>query len=148
MSIFYLLDYYFRLKSRADWRRKPSKIGNLHLGYVENYGVCKGLFKDKPKEVLKYQSIFVVCTVLYCIYLMFSRKRSLYQAGWMLIAIGGMGNLWDRAMNGFVTDYMSIDGKLYFNIADIFVFAGACMVFLTEIYDLLAKSKKVKYPEV
>lgn len=138
----WILDFYLRLKAKADWKQQPRRIGPLRLGYVENYGVYKGMFKNQPKKALKYQMIFVLCSVLYTIYIIVRKKAGLYQAGWLLTSIGGMANLYDRIWNGFVTDYASIGGKLYFNIADLLVFAGCVMVVLDEVFSMSVTKRR------
>ena len=138
----WILDFYLRLKAKADWKQQPRRIGPLRLGYVENYGVYKGLLKNQPKKALKYQMIFVLCSVLYTTYIIVRKKTGLYQAGWLLTSIGGMANLYDRIWNGFVTDYASIGGKLYFNIADLLVFAGCVMVVLDEVFSMSVTKRR------
>ena len=138
----WILDFYLRLKAKADWKQQLRRIGPLRLGYVENYGMYKGMLKNQPKKALKYQMIFVLCSVLYTIYIIVRKKTGLYQAGWLLISIGGMANLYDRIWNGFVTDYASIGGKLYFNIADLLVFAGCVMVVLDEVFSMSVTKRR------
>ena len=130
----WILDFYLRLKAKTDWKDRPRRLGPLKLGYVENYGVYKGLLKNQPKKALRYQMIFVLCSVLYTFYIMARKKSRLYQAGWLLTSIGGMANLYDRAWNGFVTDYVSVSGKLYFNIADVLIFAGCALSCLHQLF--------------
>ena len=141
MTLLCFLDHYLRLKARTDWRKKPRKYGKMTLGYVENYGAWKGLMKQHPKKVLKYQTIFVICSILYTGYVILRRKNTLIQVGWLLSSLGGMNNLWDRAVHGYVTDYVSLNEKLYFNIADVFVFIGATLAFLGEFFSMTAKSE-------
>ncbi len=138
----WILDFYLRLKAKADWKQQLRRIGPLRLGYVENYGVYRGLLKNQPRKALKYQTIFVLCSVLYTIYIIVRKKTGLYQAGWLLNSIGGMANLYDRIWNGFVTDYASIGGKLYFNIADLLVFAGCVMVVLDEVFSMSVTKRR------
>ena len=59
-----------------------------------------------------------------------------------MTSIGGMANLYDRIWNGFVTDYASIGGKLYFNIADLLVFAGCVMVVLDEVFSMSVTKRR------
>lgn len=139
MLLLSLLDHYLRLKAKTDWSKKPRSFGKLKLAYVENYGAFKGLMKNHPKQVLKYQAIFVVLCILYSIYVLISKKNTWIQVGWLLTSMGGLSNLWDRAMHGYVTDYLSLNGKLYLNIADIFVFVGLSLVFLGDVFALVAK---------
>ncbi len=135
-----ILDFLLRLKAKADWRERPVKWGRLQFGYVENYGVFHGLLKDQPKRVLKYQLLMVICCVFYTGYVLLTRRSSLSQVGWLLVSIGGLNNLLDRIWNGYVTDYVSVNGKLYFNIADLLVFGGCVIAFLAELLEGMPKT--------
>lgn len=138
MILISVIDHYLRLKAKLDWKTNPKKLGRVHLGYVENKGTFHGLLKESPKTAVKLHALFVACAIFFVFYSVLTRKKTLTQIGWVLAAIGGMSNLWDRAMNGYVTDYFSFDGKLYFNLADFFVFLGVTMIFLSDIFSMTA----------
>lgn len=144
MILISLMDHYLRLKAKLDWKTNPKKLGRLHLGYVENKGSFHGFLKDNPKTVLKLHALFVACSVFFVFYSVIMRKNTLAQIGWVLTSIGGMSNLWDRAMNGYVTDYFSFNGKLFFNIADFFVFIGVTMIFLADIFSVTKEAVRQK----
>lgn len=139
MMFVLLFDHFLRANARLHWQDNPQKIGPLHLGYAENRGAFYGLGKAKPKQILLLQSIFVVCAVLYAAYSFLTGKRKLHQLAWFLIALGGLGNLMERVLYGFVTDYLSLNQKLYFNLADIMVFIGASFALLNEVFTGMLK---------
>lgn len=49
--------------------------------------------------------------------------------GWLLIILGGLLNLTERIVNGYVLDYLPIFGtNIYNNINDYFIFIGGIIV--------------------
>lgn len=110
----------------------------LQFRYGENRGINFGLFGDAPdvmRWVLVVFSILVVLGVLWWI-------RRFQDNRWMTISagflIGGaLGNVVDRIAYGFVVDFLNmsccgINNPYVFNIADIFIFAGAIGLILFE----------------
>lgn len=106
-------------------------IGDVFkLTYVENRGVAFGMFQGM-------QWVFVIITVVMLaavIYLMFKRRpqNKFFYVISALIIGGGIGNLIDRVMYGYVIDYLSLS---FFppvcNFADYCITIG---VFLLAIY--------------
>ena len=111
--------------------------GFFKLVYVENRGVAFGMFKDM-------RWIFVVLTsalLLIIIFYMFKKRPSgkfFYICAGLIIG-GGIGNLIDRVIYGYVIDYLSIS---FFppvcNFADYCITVG---VFLLVIYIFFFSSK-------
>ncbi|WP_050930345.1 signal peptidase II [Aestuariivita boseongensis] len=110
----------------------------LRFRYGENRGINFGLFGDAP-DVLRWVlvgfSILVVVGVSWWIRRFEGNMLMLVSAG-MLIG-GALGNVVDRIAYGFVVDFLNmsccgIDNPFVFNIADIFIFAGAIGLILFE----------------
>lgn len=148
MILLSALDFFLKMKAKADWQDKPKKVGRLHLGYVKNYGVFNGFLNDKPKNVLTFQMIMVTICLAYTFYVVMARKNTVKQIGWLLISLGGLNNFIDRVLNGFVTDYLSLNKKMYFNIADIFVFSGASFAFLADLYETMREKPEIQKEEI
>ena len=110
----------------------------LRFRYGENRGINFGLFGDAPdlvRWVLIAFSIFVVLGVTWWIRRFEGNMLMLVSAG-MLIG-GALGNVIDRIAYGFVVDFLNmsccgIDNPFVFNVADIFIFAGAIGLILFE----------------
>ncbi|MFA7300890.1 MAG: signal peptidase II [Candidatus Shapirobacteria bacterium] len=69
----------------------------------------------------------ILAIVLLVVLLFIWRKDK--SIGWLLIIIGGMFNLIERVVNGYVTDYLPIFGtNIYNNINDYLIFIGGIMV--------------------
>lgn len=110
----------------------------LRFHYGENRGINFGLFGDAPdlvRWVLVAFSILVVIGVTWWIRRFKGNMLMLVSAG-MLIG-GALGNVIDRLAYGFVVDFLNmsccgIDNPFVFNVADIFIFAGAIGLILFE----------------
>ena len=110
----------------------------LNFRYGENRGINFGLFQgdgDASRWILIGLSLAICAVVLVWL----SRGRS---SRWMLIGggllIGGaLGNVIDRLIYGYVLDFLNmsccgIDNPYVFNVADIFIFAGAAALILMD----------------
>ncbi|MCE8547662.1 signal peptidase II [Ruegeria pomeroyi] len=110
----------------------------LTFRYGENRGINFGLFQgdgDASRWILIGLSLAICAVVLVWL----SRGRS---SRWMLIGggllIGGaLGNVIDRLVYGYVLDFLNmsccgIDNPYVFNVADIFIFAGAAALILMD----------------
>ncbi|MFY9212777.1 MAG: signal peptidase II [Aestuariivita sp.] len=110
----------------------------LQFRYGENRGINFGLFGDAPdvmRWVLVVFSILVVLGVLWWIR-RFQDNRWMTMSAGFLIG-GALGNVVDRIAYGFVVDFLNmsccgINNPYVFNIADIFIFAGAIGLILFE----------------
>ncbi len=101
----------------------------LNFTYSHNDGMALGIGSEN------FRWVFICVTVLVCgilIYLMFRPefKNKLYFSSVALIVGGGIGNLIDRVLNGYVVDFLALS---FFppicNFADYCVTAGTiCLV--------------------
>lgn len=76
-------------------------------------------------------------------------KKRLEYAGWVMILAGGIGNLIDRVANGEVVDLFDtlfIEFAV-FNVADIFITVGFCLLLLFYLSEELAARKKKDAPK-
>ncbi len=121
-----------------------SVIDNLlSLTYVENRGVAFGMFSDM-------RWIFVVLTTVMLaiiIFYMFKKRpngKFFYICAGMIIG-GGIGNLIDRVLYGYVIDYLSLS---FFspvcNFADYCITIGTVllMIYILFFSDVVKNSKK------
>ncbi len=103
----------------------------LVFKYGENRGINFGLFQgdtDAARWVLIGISLAISLGVL--IWLLRSApSRIVLLSGGLLIG-GALGNVIDRVLYGYVLDFLNmsccgIDNPFVFNLADVFIFAGA-----------------------
>lgn len=110
----------------------------LNLTYVENYGMAFGMFKN-------CRALFILLTIIIVIYSFCFMKKMKNRSKILNMAIiffigGGVGNLIDRIVHGYVVDFISLSffGPV-FNIADAFITIGA-ITFI--IYVFYSKGKE------
>ncbi len=123
------------------WARNQLAGGNvvvvwnkvLSFAYVENRGAVWGMFQGKY-NILAIISALIIIGILYVMYKMPDTMRYLpLYLTFLLIISGAIGNLIDRVIFGFVTDFIRVDFIDFpvFNVADIFVTVSAfVLVFL------------------
>ena len=107
----------------------------LHLTYVENTGAAFGMMKDARWVFMVTSTLAIIGILGYMIRRVYIKKEKM---PWMealslsLIVGGGIGNMIDRTMLGYVVDM--IDCRFInfavFNVADSFVCIGAGLMIL------------------
>lgn len=123
----------------------PLWKGVLHLTYVENTGAAFGMMKNARWIFLLFSAVAILGIAAYLL-LGYARGRMATTA-LSLIVSGGIGNMIDRLLFGYVVDF--IDFRLInfavFNVADSFVCIGAGLLVLALILDLLRERQQNKH---
>ena len=108
----------------------------LNFRYGENTGINFGLFDD-GSDLMRWVLIGFSLFVVIAVFIWISRKQSsrLMQISAGLLIGGALGNVADRIMYGYVVDFINmsccgINNPFVFNIADVFIFAGALSLIL------------------
>lgn len=96
----------------------------FYLTNIKNQGAFYGLFKDKSKQLLYFNTISVFVLSIIFIFTIKSKKDNLLKLIISFIIGGAVGNIIDRVKRGTVTDFIYIKFKKapIFNIADLFLF--------------------------
>ncbi|MCI5097084.1 MAG: signal peptidase II [Rhodobacteraceae bacterium] len=110
----------------------------LNFRYGENTGINFGLFEggsDTARWVLIGFSL-LVCLVV-AIWVARAHRNALMRLSAGLLIGGALGNVIDRLLYGYVLDFLNmsccgINNPFVFNVADIFIFAGAAGLILFE----------------
>ncbi|OPX84684.1 MAG: Lipoprotein signal peptidase [Pelotomaculum sp. PtaB.Bin104] len=108
----------------------------FYLTYILNPGAAFGL--------LAYQTpLFIAVAILLTVGVLFvyrqlPRDRYLLRSGLALILGGALGNLTDRVRHGFVVDFLDFRIWPVFNLADMAIVAGACLL----VWELLKGDEK------
>ena len=126
-------------------KRKSLSFFNRHLSisYVENSGGPLGIFRGKRWFIIGFSLIIMVGLVLLYYQDLNLSNNFLETLGFILIMSGGVSNLFDRIVYGYVVDYISF--KVFkkhspiFNFADFMIVTGMIML-ITQIFQLLQTS--------
>ena len=107
----------------------------FHLTYVENTGAAFGMMKDARWVFMITSTLAIIGILGYMFHRYYVKKEKLHWAEALslsLIVGGGIGNMIDRTMLGYVVDM--IDCRFInfavFNVADSFVCIGAGVMIL------------------
>ena len=116
----------------------------IHLTYVENTGAAFGMMKDSRWVFMVISSVAIVGILVYLFWKKPTSKLECLSLSF--IVGGGIGNMIDRTLLGYVVDM--IDFRLInfavFNVADSFVCVGAGLLILYLILDMVKASKAEK----
>ena len=116
----------------------------IHLTYVENTGAAFGMMKDQRWLFMIVSTVAIVIMLVY----LFKKKTQpkLENVAISFIVGGGIGNMIDRVLLGYVVDM--IDFRLInfavFNVADSFVCVGAGLLMLYVILSAVKEYKEEK----
>lgn len=115
----------------------------LDFVYSENRGVAFGLFQDGTVFFAISTSIVIIVAAIFLV--KNYKKSKLFTIAASLIIGGGLGNLYERIVHGYVVDYLRLS---FFppvcNFADYCITAGTVMliVYLIFFSDFLKDDKK------
>lgn len=115
----------------------PVISGVLSITKVYNTGAAFSLLQSHTFALAIFSIIFAVSLIIY-----FAKKSAFYctpfLAAWGLVLGGTMGNLIDRAVRGFVVDFISLDFIHFpiFNIADMAINIGAVIILVYVAFGL------------
>ena len=117
-------------------------FGLFQLRYVENTGAAFSSFSDNTKLL----TVATVIILVACLGLLLSKKLKpmFINICLLLVVAGGIGNVIDRIMYGYVVDFIEplfVDFAV-FNFADCCITVGAFMLIGYEIYEIINERKK------
>ena len=105
----------------------------LNFTFVKNYGFAFSFLNDESLNLNALIGVLIFFICVYLVYFIFlkAHKETLFKNQLMsfsLILAGGLGNLLDRLMYGYVIDFIDITFNPYvFNLADSYVTIGLIM---------------------
>ena len=114
----------------------------LHLTYIRNRGAAFGMLSNHRWVFMVISTVAIIGIAIYLFG--FCKERMLFKVGLALIVSGGIGNMIDRILYGYVIDMIDfrVINFAVFNVADSFVCIGAGLVILCLVLDLAKASKK------
>lgn len=113
----------------------PVIPGIFKITHLRNKGAAFSLFADAP-EAWRVATLVIFSGIALVIVLFLlvktSNRLSLQGAALALILGGAVGNLWDRVLHGWVTDFLLVYYKQWewpaFNVADSAICVGAILL--------------------
>lgn len=118
--------------------------GFIQLSYAENTGAAFGSFSGKTSLLSIFTFVVIVAGFVYL--MVKKRKFDVEYVCITLVISGGIGNLIDRVLRGYVVDYIEplfIEFAI-FNFADILVTCSCIVLALWLLYEIYRESKKEK----
>ncbi|MBR5262547.1 MAG: signal peptidase II [Clostridia bacterium] len=118
--------------------------GFIGWEYVRNTGAAFGSFSDNTQLLSVFTGAVIVVGI--ALLLMGRISSKFCQVCAVLIIAGGLGNLIDRILLGYVIDYIAVQFVNFavFNFADILVTCGSFMLMGYMIYDIIREGKQKK----
>lgn len=122
--------------STFDYRETLSVLPFFNLTYVHNTGAAFSFLADQGGwQRWFFTAIATVASIVFLIWLAKTPKENkLSGISFALILSGALGNLIDRALFGYVIDFLDFHWAGYhfaaFNIADSAIFIGAALMIL------------------
>lgn len=112
----------------AEGGSKDAWPGVFGWKFARNTGAAFNIFADNQVLLLIIASL-IVCAVLICVATQKWITRPV-GTGLVLIAAGGLGNVIDRVMYGYVADFIELQFVRFaiFNFADICITVGVAVV--------------------
>ena len=116
----------------------------VELRFVLNPGMAFSLLSGKQLFLIIATSAALLA-VAYGLFFR-SRGKRLQQAALVLVLGGGIGNLIDRVLNGYVVDFFATTFMNFavFNVADCFVCVGAALFVIAVLRQELNAKKEQK----
>ncbi len=115
----------------------PFISGVLDLTYIHNYGAAFSILQNQRTFLIFFTSIAMLAITVYVV----KEKSKLLSSEVIALAFivgGGLGNLIDRVMHGYVVDFINIYILPVFNVADMSVCVGSALL----IYSVLILDPK------
>jgi signal peptidase II len=128
-------------QSMALHESRPILEGFLSLTHVRNRGAAFGLLSDAdiPYQAALFSVVSVAALIAIAVYAVrLPPKSSLPRAGLALILAGAIGNLIDRALLGYVIDFVDVYWRSHhwpaFNVADSSISVGVTLLLLDSLF--------------
>jgi len=124
----------YTVKTSMELGQSIPIIENIfHLTYIHNYGAAFSIFQGQRAFLLILTGIMLVALLVFMIKNKNYRHWTIMTAMALIIS-GGIGNIIDRAVLGYVVDYLDFRVWPIFNVADIAVCVGCGLMVLYVLF--------------
>ena len=101
----------------------------FHITYVQNRGIAFSMLYGQEKLILAVTGLLLAAGLVYLI--IFRRKNPpLFNTGIALVLGGGLSNVIDRMLYGYVVDMFDFGSFPVFNVADVCICVGCGLMLL------------------
>lgn len=120
--------------------------GFLDFTFVENRGVAFGMFSGQRWFILLLTAVITVALLYYYNKLPRTKEYQLVRMVMLLIFSGAIGNMIDRIFRGYVVDFFEFSFFRFpvFNVADIYVVVGVCILAFLILFVIKEPEEKKK----
>ena len=115
----------------------------LDVAHIHNFGISFGFFSG-----IVSPWIFILVGIIvtgFIFYMLIKSTNNMEKWGLTVIIAGALSNIADRALNGYVTDFIYLHYQDFywpaFNFADIYISVGICVIVFHLLRDL---NKRIK----
>lgn len=121
--------------------------GLFHLTYIKNEGAAFGMLSDR-RWVFMAVSVIAIAAII--IYMWRAKPQSMWEKTALgMIVGGGIGNMIDRVLNGYVVDFVEVEFVKFavFNVADAFVTVSCGILIVYLVVLTVRESRDAKKTE-
>ncbi len=120
--------------------------GFLDFTFVENRGVAFGMFSGQRWFILLLTVVITAALLYYYNKLPKTKEYQMVRMVMILIFSGAMGNMIDRVYRGYVVDFFEFSFFRFpvFNVADIYVVVGVCILAFLILFVIKEPEEKKK----
>lgn len=119
--------------------------GKILLYRNHNSGFSFGFLKEHPELIRAIPLVTVSALGGILAFLLPRKGYHFHKLGLSLVLAGGISNLYDRLVRGYVVDYFSIQwkhlSKVVFNLGDFFIFLGAGLYLKGELLSYIKEDR-------
>ena len=117
----------------------------FHLTFLKNEGAAFGMLSDHRWVFMIFSTVAIIALAVYLF--RFPPKSRFVQITLAMIIGGGIGNMIDRVLLGYVIDFLdfTLINFAVFNVADSFVTVGAFLLIGYLVRDILRDLRAPKY---
>jgi signal peptidase II len=117
-------------KNKSMHKKEEILGGNIIIERYHNKGAMLNFMENNVKLVKIITTTLLGILLLIFAFVLPKKGNHLLKLALSLVLGGALSNVYDRIKKGYVVDYFSFKflKKIVFNISDICIFLGACMI--------------------
>ena len=134
----------FLVRANLAWGQSVPEDGFFRITYITNAGASWGMFGNAVFLTIATAVVIIVTIAIYWRYP--QAKRTPIKIALGLLIGGSLGNMIDRVTHGRVTSFIDVGAWPIFNVADVAIVVGVCIIAAYLIFSL-SKEKQTSKPK-